>query len=415
MAIKLATWNLEWFGQLLQGKTRTIPTLSRPVDTAEGRARQKLERQQIATEIRLVNPDILCMQEGPSTTRVELLRAFCDDDLGGEWRVIERGPTDRGGYRVRGAQGIWFLVRSSRMQELSPALLPQESWQEATEYESRHWPEQPGEHAKKWPIVHPWFKPKQPDPEDDFGEGDPPIDLFENEHSHFRWPQTLVCTIAGKRFDLIGVHLKSKFSKSNYAKAGKAVRKPPDERTRADKKLILAVEQEAVEARVKISTEIVNIRYFIENRFRGEPHPAIFVMGDMNDGVGKEYFERRMLFHDLISNLQGDVFFARQFLNHALFDYMMEDGSAYRWSTEFEDAWEPGVDARILIDHIMFTQAVVGAKAMDTIGLQVKSKAGQVEHAAHVAANTPLAGTGGHTSDHRPVSVVVSTREDAVA
>ena len=49
----------------------------------------------------------------------------------------------------------------------------------------------------------------------------------------------------------------------------------------------------------------------------GEQKPAIFVMGDLNDGPGKEPFERESLFFDLVSNLQGDVFFAKRFLNHA--------------------------------------------------------------------------------------------------
>lgn len=414
MPLKLATWNLEWFGQLMQGKTRTLPTQSKTLTEAADKALQELERQQIAAEIRLVNADILCVQEGPSTTKVALLREFCERYLDKAWTVIERGSADTGGYHVSGAQGIWFLVRTARLAELAPTLLPIANWREATEIESRHWPGRTGEHGEKWPIEHPWFKPKKADPEDDFGEGEPMVHLATREHSHFRWPQTLVCTIGGRRVDFIGVHLKSKFSKADYAKAGKAVQKAPSEQTNAERKLILAVEADAVEARIKISTEAANIRYYIDNRFRNEPHPAIFLLGDMNDGVGKEYFERRLLFHDLLSNLQGDVFFARRFLNHALFDYMIDGGSAYRWTTEFEDAWEPGVDARILIDHILFTQAVVGVDAMANSGLRIKAGAGQVEHAAHVAANTPLSGSGGHTSDHRPVSVVISLAGDPV-
>jgi len=78
-----------------------------------------------------------------------------------------------------------------------------------------------------------------------------------------------------------------------------------------------------------------------------EPDPRIIVLGDMNDGSGREYFEREYLHHDLIGNLQGDVFFATRFLNHALFDY--EDH--LRWSTEFNDkveTWSQTLpDARI--------------------------------------------------------------------
>ncbi|MDJ0932386.1 hypothetical protein [Breoghania sp.] len=56
---------------------------------------------------------------------------------------------------MSGAQGIWFLVKTSRLTMLSPRLLPIEAWSKAIEYESRRIP---GEHRDKWTIVHPWFK-----------------------------------------------------------------------------------------------------------------------------------------------------------------------------------------------------------------------------------------------------------------
>ena len=413
MKLKLATWNLEWFGQLLQNKTRTLPAQSKAVTSAAGKAVQEMERAQIAAEIRAIDADILCVQEGPSTGKVSLLKDFCATHLNGTYTVIERGPTDDTGYQVRGAQGIWFLVKTGRLSFLSPTLLPIPSWRAATEFESRPGPGLPGEHGKKWPIIHPWFKPTDSPPEEEGheGEGDAPIELADREHSHFRHPQTLVCTINGKRVDFIGVHLKSKFSKSDYEKAGKARQKPKDQLTQADKKVIREVEEKAVEARIKLTTECVDIRHYIDNRFRNEPYPAIVLLGDMNDGIGKEFFERRYLFHDLLANLQGEVFFARRFLNHALFDYMIDAGENYRWTVEFEDAWDPGRDPRILIDHIMFTQSMVGADAFAKSGLRVGAGAGQVEHAVHVAANTPFSGAERGTSDHRPVSVVIDVEE----
>ncbi|MDJ0932385.1 hypothetical protein [Breoghania sp.] len=210
----------------------------------------------------------------------------------------------------------------------------------------------------------------------------------------------------GKRVDFIGAHLKSKFAGDDFADVGKLNQRPHDQLSASDIKRILKAEQRAVEARIKLTTECINIRYYIENRFRNEPYPAIFLLGDMNYGVGREYFERKALFHDLISNLQGDVFFARRFLNHALFDYKIDaDADAnYRWSIYFEDAWDPGRDPRILIDHILFAQSVVGDEALERSGLRVRSGAGLVEHTAHVAANTDLEGFGS-TSDHRSVSV----------
>lgn len=407
MKLVLTTWNLEWFGQLLKGYDRTIATEAKRVTSAAGKRLQALQKTQIAEEIRLIGPDILCIQEGPSTGQVRLLEAFCEEELAGDYVVVTRPAGDA--YHVRGAQGIWFLVRKRRLGLLDPILLPVAKWREATEKASRFDPAQPGEHTDRWPINHPHFKPSPRLPEPDDGEGDPlPAGLGDREHFHYRHPQTLICRIGGRRVDFIGVHLKSKFSGDEYAPAGKIRRRMILEQwepTQKERDIVAAAEQKAVEARIKLSTEAEDIRYYIDDRFAEEPYPSIFVLGDLNDGIGKEVFERRYLFHDLVSNLQGDIFFARKFLNHALFDYRVEGREDYRWTVRFVDAWEPYRAPEILLDHIMFTQSVVGADAFDHAPVRVPKGAGRVEHAAHTAANAVFDRSEDHTSDHRPVSV----------
>jgi hypothetical protein len=110
------------------------------------------------------------------------------------------------------------------------------------------------------------------------------------------------------------------------------------------------------------------------------------------------------LFHDLVGNLQGDVFFARRFLNHCLFDYRPTGDDSFRWSVRFKDSWEPERDERILLDHILFTQSLVA----DGSTLRVHAGAGRVEHEAHTEANKLFDGGEG-TSDHRAVSCALST------
>lgn len=423
--LRVTTWNIEWFGQLLQGKTRTIPQNSRDVTDPAGRALQALQRRKIAEQIRRIDPDILCIQEGPSTGNVGRLEAFCDDELEGGWRVVTRPRGEP--YLISGSQGVFFLVRAARWEALEPRLLPQTLWIAATEAESRldvgaldpaaDPAERRGEHQRKWPIVHPWFNPDKtpvgvPADADFDGEGDPPpADLSDRDHYHFRHPQVLTCTVAGRRVDFIGVHLKSKFSGDDYARAGRLRRQARV--TRAEAAIIAAVEKAAVTARVKLTTEIINMRYYIDNRFRNEPEPALFVLGDLNDGPGKEYFERRYLFHDLMGGLQGEVFFARRFLNHALFDYAPKAGENYRWTARFRDAWEPERPEEILLDHIAFTQSVTGPEALARTGLRVPPGAGRVEHEIHNAVNAAFASEEDFTSDHRPVTVDVLTAEPA--
>ena len=143
------------------------------------------------------------------------------------------------------------------------------------------------------------------------------------KHSYHRHPQTLRFNFGGATHEVIGAHLKSKY-------AGYSPRARRDGEEFDDYYQLKTVKKylaKAHAARVKLSSEASNIRAYINQRFSQESDPSIFVVGDLNDGPGKEIMEREFLLHDLISNLQGDVFFARRFLNHALFD----QPDALRW------------------------------------------------------------------------------------
>lgn len=158
---------------------------------------------------------------------------------------------------------------------------------------------------------------------------------------------------------------------------------------------------EALTARIKMTTEATNVRKYIDKKFEQIPKPAIFVMGDFNDGPGKEFFEERFLFFDLISNIQGDVFFATKFLNHALFDFP----DNLRWSVDFNDFVDPERDPHILLDHILFTQALVD----DSLSWRIDAGAGKVEHEIHDNINATLSSKE-KTSDHKPISIIVTTK-----
>jgi len=163
-----------------------------------------------------------------------------------------------------------------------------------------------------------------------------------------------------------------------------------------------------------LATEAYDIRRYIEQRFLQDPDPRIIVCGDMNDGPGREYFERQYLFFDLVTNIQGDVLLSRRFLNHALFDY----DDSLRWSTAFHDKIEEWAREKFgenlptgsinpvrnqLIDHILFTQPLVGQGNTPRIG----PNSGIVEHTIHQRINAVLNKTN-KTSDHVPVSVTIT-------
>ncbi|NJK97609.1 MAG: hypothetical protein HC905_24300 [Bacteroidales bacterium] len=156
---------------------------------------------------------------------------------------------------------------------------------------------------------------------------------------------------------------------------------------------------DALKARIKMTTEATNVRKYIDKKFEQLEKPAIFVLGDFNDGPGKDFFEKQFLFFDLISNIQGSIFEAHKFLNHALFDYPNQ----LRWSVFFKDFIDPDRNPNILLDHIMFTQALTNWD----INVCVEPNSGFIEHQIHDEVNASLTQTQ-KTSDHKPVSVILS-------
>ena len=164
--------------------------------------------------------------------------------------------------------------------------------------------------------------------------------------------------------------------------------------------------EKAMKARAKLATEAIDVRRYIDRKFEQLEKPAIFVLGDMNDGPGKEFFEEQMLFFDLVSNIQGDIFSASRFLNHALFDYP----DNLRWSAQFNDFITEENGKKVLIDHILFTQPLVNWQ----LDVTVEPNAGFVEHEVHDEVNSLLK-YNQKTSDHKPISLLISIKDNGVA
>ncbi len=333
--LKITSWNVEHLERLL----KEAPS-----------AAEEARRDAVVKEIEWIDPDILCLVEGPRGE--ESIDSFANDLLGGKWQAVKAGD---GRYGISGSQWMWFLVRKNLSGMAS--LLPVDTWDAFT--------------STSW-DVHFW------------GE-------FEQvRHRHYRHPQVLVLDWNGFRVEFIGLHLKSKFVNRGESmwNAGGAEREE--------------FIRDALKARIKMTTEAANVRQYIDAKFQQLEKPAIFVMGDLNDGPGKEYFEQLYLFFDLISNVQGDIFAASKYLNHALFDFPDD----LRWTVDFKDFVDPDRPTHILLDHILFTQGLVD----DSLPWRIDSQAGMVEHEIHDLINAPL-NKKEKTSDHKPVSVKVVTKE----
>lgn len=314
----------------------------------------------IERTIKAIDPDVLCVVEGPKGENG--IKDFAQKILNNKWSPVLLGQNKDSAYKQKGTQWIWFLVKPGLLGDCDlqdPAL-----WQDYTD-------------QKTW-LVNYWGQKKPA------------------RHSHYRHPQVLRVDIgSGQEVEIIGVHLKSKINQEKITTT--TIGGQPQ--------LTGAYLDTALKARTKLATEARDVRRYISYRFQ-QSNPGMLIVGDCNDGPGLDYFEDRYLYFDLISNLQGQIMNAEEFFNHCLFDF----NPKLRWSAKFTDPIFKKVfpskyvktGNKKLIDHILMSQALVNG----SMKYQVKPKSGRVEHEAFDRANQ---NSNYYTvsSDHRPVSVIV--------
>ena len=375
--LKITSWNIKHMHDVI-------------APAGKDAARLPFIREQIAQ----MDPDILCITEAsPDLPALQQWAAtlhvpYVVPTIPGTDAALARMPGNPRkalcalyGYPdnvLSGSQWIWFLVKASL--NVQAQLQDPKIWRRfaASQYVDV------ADQARtdgKWGLYY-WAQRKA------------------GEWSHVRQPQVLVATIAGQRVEMIGAHLRSKLNRTS----------PRDVWVDAEKtEFAEPFLKEVMNDRIKLATEAENIRKYIDARFAQDEGPAVLVMGDLNDGPGREVFERKHLYFDLIGNLQGSIFEAERFLNHALFDYgtpITGSGAGLRWSYRLsgKDPVDPGRDPHLLLDHIMFTQRLVAKDQFP----RIRAGAGQVEHAVHERVNAMRPRKVGETSDHRPVSVTLT-------
>ncbi len=321
-----------------------VEWLDKIIDSTDSKKQKRMTA--IKQEILEIDADVFCLLE--AVKGEEKINRFCSEILENKYVAVKSTTND---YKLKGRQWIWFIVKQHLIENAS--LLPTKIYDEFA--------------GASWQVNY-WG------------------DFESTKHSHYRHPQILVLDWNNTRLEFIGLHTKSKFvmgGQSAWKKGG------------AKKEEFI---KKAIKARIKMTTEVANVRAYIDKKFDQVSNPAIFVMGDLNDGPGKEYFEKEFLFFDLLSNLQGDVFSANKYLNHALFDF--DDN--LRWTCKFKDFIDKDRNPHILLDHILFTQSLVN----DSLPVKIESKSGFVEHEVHdlINASNPKYA---HTSDHKPVSIII--------
>lgn len=355
--IKIATFNTEWMILLFGGQWSKWKSPEMPTSHAGGRvgynpSTPKINdcdalAKRLALVIRNLNAHIIGLQEAPPLK--EQVEVFVQRYLDNEY-VVYHSNSDW--------QSVSSLVHKSVADQVS-------AWTPALPNLGDMWKNIP---------YYPWgaIAPEQRD-----------------MHSMKRKPLMLTFTPAlGKSLHLMVIHTKSKISKLTASKWAKR-----DPEAVAD----------ALDARIKLSCEVMRTRMFLDKLLESEAHPlSVMVMGDMNDGPFAETLETEFMVQNILDELCGTLLYPDAHFRHAMTAATLRTAA----STHFEDALNKGVLIQELIDHMIISPAVWQGNG----DFRIVPDSCQVETAiwnTACAPEGPEAGRQFRPSDHMPVSAVM--------
>ena len=335
MELRVANWNIEWMNRWFAAddgpaRFRKSREISGVTDISDLATR-------VAKVIQDMEADLVNIQEGPS--RRSEMDLFVGTYLNGKYDVI--GPAGKG------QQKLYTLVRK----------------------DSRA-------------VTCAWRIEKELGV--DFGdvwEVDIDSDLVVDEYSFTRPPLVVgVETVSGRELRLLNLHTKSK-----YVHNGARMWRDPLQRK--------AFVKMAVKVRRRISAEAMRVREYLNALFADNAEADIVVTGDLNDGPGLDYFERRFLTHNVAGLIAGSPYVPQRMLRHVFVDTM---DKALNYTAEFHD-FVDGVNKKVLLDHIFVSPSLFWTGTNRTT-------VGKIEHDIFNAGSKPsaLGDREKLPSDHRP-------------
>ncbi len=339
--LRIGNWNIEWMNRWFTNDA-TVPRWKDSADIAGVTDIDDLAAR-VAGVIEAMAPDVLTLQEGPS--RASELALFADGPLGGRYEVV--GPAGAG------SQKLYALVR------------------------------------RDCPLIAD-VAVAGPRADVDFAapfEVDVDGDLRLAPYTITRPPLVVDVTLTtGRVVEVMTLHLKSK-----YVHGGEGLWRDPA--TRQD--FIV----EAMRARRRISAEAMRVRAYLDARLAADEGAGIVVTGDLNDGPGLDWFEKRYLTHNLVGMIAGSPYDPRRMLRHAFVDLVAKEDN---FSAIFDD-FILERETRPLLDHILCAPGLFwdadGARAVT----------GRIDH-DHWQAGVDAGKPGERErapSDHRPMSAVI--------
>ena len=357
--INFAVWNMEWMNDLFTAGPAFHADDRRvrgPNPGSRENPTVKQRRESLAGVINELDLDVVVVVEGPN--KADELQLFFDSDIQGDW-TCDVQPT-KGSSQIVGV-----AVRTSTGKFEAPPI------------ERYHLGEdQGGEGARLSSATTPFLL-------------DSDDDEIRELHKFERLPLYAEVKIAdGKRFRLLGLHLKSKgiFDSLEWSKWW----------SKADanrKKIVAQCRQLRTEFLDHYLTEV------------GTKDIALVVCGDINDGPGMDASERRLNTSG-VERLMGTVWKPELSLGNGLYDSL---GDEEKWRVELESIHttsfrDPifGTYRNVWIDHILYSRNKTDIWLSKTEPRRefIDSQTGET---VMIWSKYP------HASDHHPVSAQIDS------
>ncbi|MEL7257353.1 MAG: endonuclease [Pseudomonadota bacterium] len=296
--MKIMNWNIEWMNNWFSGNDTPVWG-SNNLSAAHARDCAK----KAAAVIMDIDPDLLCVQEGPSATaEMDLFLADHLSDANGPMYEAIVGSDG-------GAQKLYVLRRLdgkfAAMDRATDAL---------TQTLGDVW------------------------------DADVNGDMMLEGYDFTRLPLVVdVDPIGSAPIRIVVLHTKSKF-----VKFGESKWNDPNRR----QEFVV----QALEARRRISAEGFRLRVYLDSLLQEDPEARIVVTGDWNDGPGRDLFERSYLTHNVADIVLGSTFTPDLIFHHPLLAHVQAPAL---FTARFDD-FVDGIDDRpLLLDHFAISPALV--------------------------------------------------------
>lgn len=110
----------------------------------------------------------------------------------------------------------------------------------------------------------------------------------------------------------------------------------------------------ALANRKKLYAQSKKVRQRIENLMNEAPELPFMVMGDINDEIGLDHFQK-IIGTSAVETIMGDIFHPDKILHNALWHLIEKKGKNKVWTVQYPDPIISGISHKSLIDHIFIS------------------------------------------------------------